>query len=49
MFDNGVSNLYRKWTAITSGGVALLVGLVVGAVIAAWWKRRSAPPAETRM
>jgi hypothetical protein len=48
MFDNGVSNLYMKWTAMTSGGVALLAGLVVGAVITAWWKRRPASPAETR-
>jgi uncharacterized protein (TIGR02246 family) len=48
MFDNGVSNLYMKWTAMTSGGIALLAGLVVGAVISAWWKRRPAPPADTR-
>jgi uncharacterized protein (TIGR02246 family) len=49
MFDNGVSNLYRKWTAITSGGIALLAGLVVGAVISAWWKRRSVPSVASRV
>jgi uncharacterized protein (TIGR02246 family) len=49
MFDNGVSNLIKKWTTITSGGIALLAGLIVGAVVAAWWKRRPALSAESRM
>jgi uncharacterized protein (TIGR02246 family) len=45
MFDNGVSNLYIKWSAITSGGVALVVGCVLGGAIAALWKRRGTRPA----
>lgn len=41
MFDNGVSNLLTRWAALKSGGIALAVGLAVGALVVAWRKRRT--------
>lgn len=49
MFDNGVSNLYIKWSSIKSGVIAGLIGILVGALVSILWKRRPTRPAESGM
>lgn len=46
MFDNGVSNLMIKWAGLKAGGIALALGLVLGAVVTSFWKRRKRNSSE---
>jgi uncharacterized protein (TIGR02246 family) len=45
MFDNGVSNLLIKWASFKSGGIALLAGILCGAIGGVWWTRRKSASA----